>query len=122
MRNTNRNGFSLASLFLATAIVAVFLAAGSAAVKSDEYNEDVAIACVVFGAVVGICVGGAMGMGRDKPIRWCLGGMFAGWYAGVASGLLLSTPGAWPTLSVGSLVLLLFGAVVRRVSGGSDDV
>jgi len=106
----------LASLFLATAILAIFLAAGSVAAKNTDLDDDVVVASIIVAALVGICGGGVVGIGFSKWIRGCLIGMFGGMICGIASGLLLSSPGTWPTLVIGSVVLLLFGLVVRRLS------
>ena len=43
-------------------------------------------------------------------------GLVAGTIAGAAGGALLAVPGKLPAIAVGSLVLVLFGVVVRLCS------
>jgi len=121
MQDSNTSRYSLASLFLATAILAVFLAACTVAVRNNDMEHPAAVGSVVLAALVGTFVGGAMGIGRERWIRGCLAGMFAGNICGSASGLLLCSPGVWPTLVIGSAVVVLFGAVVRRLSGKPSE-
>jgi hypothetical protein len=128
---THHRGFSLASLLLLTAVVAVFLAAICTVwlhsdrdrARPDVYagpNLDEALLAisVMGGLMVGSLVGLVIGASRVRPLRGAFLGTFVGMIAGAASGALLAVPGKMLPLGVGSLVIVLFGAVVRYYSGG----
>ena len=125
----HRKGFSLASLLLLTAVVAVFLAAictvwlhpgrGRAqpcVPASPHFNEELAVACGIGGWIVGSVVGLVIGVNQARPLRGAFLGTSIGMIVGAASGVLLAVPGKTLPIIVGSLVLVLFGAVVRRYS------
>lgn len=124
-----RKGFSLASLLLLTAVVAVFLAAicsiwlPSSEGQADPYgleppdmdNEVVGVG-VTAGLMVGSLVGLAIGANQVRPLPGVFLGTFVGAIAGAASGALLVLPQKTLPIGVGSLVILMFAAVVRRYS------
>jgi hypothetical protein len=126
----HRRGFSLASLLLLTAVVAVFLAAiCSAWLRPDadqeqadvfaEANPDEPLLAVgvVGGMAVGWLVGLVIGACQVRPLPGAILGMLVGMIAGAASGALLAVPGNVLPIAVGSLVIVLFGVVVRCCSG-----
>ena len=130
MGNMHRKGYSLASLLLLTAVVAVFLAAicslwrpsgtqrtNPSAFEATDLNRDLIGVCVMGGLLVGPLVGLVIGAGQVRPLRGAVVGIFAGLIAGGVTGALLAAPGKMLPIAVGSLVLVLFGAVVRRFSG-----
>jgi hypothetical protein len=112
-----RNGFSLASILLLTAVVAVFLAAiCSAWLEPNSVHKELAGVCVVAGIVVGGCVGLGVGLTQMQRRIGAPFGLLVGMIAGAAGGALLAVPGKLPAIAIGSLVLVLFGAVVRLYS------
>lgn len=125
----HRKGFSLASLLLLTAVVAVFLAAicsawlPSGQQRADPYgferpdvDNEVIVAGVIGGLTVGSLVGLVIGANQVRPLPGVLLGTFVGTITGAASGALLVMPEKTLPIAVGSLVIMLFGAVVRRFS------
>jgi len=74
--------------------------------------QAVGAATLLEGLVVGIVVG----VVRRRPLRSAAIGGPAGLFFGAVGGVLLSLPADLPALLVGSLVLVVFGAVVRRYS------
>jgi hypothetical protein len=125
-----RRGFSLASLLLLTAVVAVFLAAictlrlhqDAEASQPQGYAgpnpyEALAVVAGMGGMLVGLFVGLVIGAGQLRPLWGICLGVFVGMITGTASGVLLAAPGKMLPILVGSLLIVLFGAVVRRYSG-----
>lgn len=113
--NPHRKGYSLASLLLLTAVVAVFLAATCTAWLDPppDMDPDLIAGCGVGGLVVGLCVGLGIGANQLRPLPGAGLGMLAGMLAGVASGVLLAAPNKMLPVAVGSLVIVLFGLAVR---------
>ncbi len=110
-------GYSLASIFLLTIVVAVVsAAAGTAVLDRDRFNPETLAVCAIIGGVVGLPVGAAVGLGRTQRAGGTLLGIAAGVVAGAVAGGLLSLPGKLPALAVGSVVLVAFAVVVRRFS------
>ena len=73
--------------------------------------------CLLGGLAVGSLVGLVIGAGQVRPLPGVLLGTSVGMIAGAATGVLLAAPErSWP-VALGSLLILLFGAVVRRFSG-----
>ena len=110
--------FSLASLFLLTAIVAVFFAAIGPNFKAAGQNP--LIVWSVVGVVVGAIVGTVIGVGQNRPGPSILLTLPTGIFAGAASGVLLAVPDKFLTIAAGSLLLLVCGAVVRYLSKISE--
>ena len=61
-------------------------------------------------------MGTVIGAGQDRLLSSILITLPTGVFAGAASGALLAVPGKFLTIAAGSLLLLLFGAVVRSLS------
>ena len=127
----HRRGFSLASLLLLTAVVAVFLAAictvwlpSSPAQEEDAVpvlepwpvQEGLIVLSVIGGLLVGSFVGLVIGAGQLRPLPGVCLGTFVGMLAGTATGVLLAVPDKTLPIAIGSLVIVLFGAMVRRFS------
>jgi len=114
MRGTR---FSLAGLLLLTTVVAVLLAAMSPLTSEDQrFDGEELAAAALIGAGCGLVVGIVVGVVRRRPLRSAAIGGPAGLFFGAVGGVLLSLPADLPALLVGSLVLVVFGAVVRRYS------
>jgi len=117
---TQGQGFSLASILLLTAVVAVFFAAVATGMKSEERaDEELVIACAVGGLIVGGLVGVGIGLTQIRRLRGVALGVCAGTTSGTMAGVLLAMPRGLPAIVVGSLVLVLFAGVVRFFSRGS---
>ena len=125
----HRKGFSLASLLLLTAVVAVFLAAICTiwlqpdrgrpqpdVPAGPRLNEALAVGCGIGGLIAGAVVGLVIGVNQARPLRGAFLGTCVGMIAGAASGVLLAVPDKTLPIAVGSLVIVLFAAVVRRYS------
>ncbi|NQU21336.1 MAG: hypothetical protein HQ567_08645 [Candidatus Nealsonbacteria bacterium] len=110
--------FSLASLFLLTAVVAVFFAAIGPNMEATD--RDTLTVCTVVGLIIGALTGTVIGAGQDRPGRSILLTLPTGVIAGAASGALLAVPGKFLTIAVGSLLLLLISLVVRSLSKWKD--
>ena len=126
----DRRGFSLASLLLLTAVVAVFLAAictawlprdggqqGSYAEQREKLDAGLVVACVIGGVIVGTVVGFVVGLRQARRLHGLAVGTFTGLITGAAGGLLLAVPGKILPIAVGSLVIVLYAVIVRRYSG-----
>ena len=114
-----RDGFSIASIMLLTCLAAVVLAAlRMGIVGDDRLDEEFMAVCSVGGSIVGGLVGVGIGLSQLKWIRGALLGACAGVFWGATAGALLATPRGLPAIVVGSLVLVVFGGVVRFFSKG----
>ena len=95
----------------------------------DEYysdvlpnlDEELLAVCVAGGILVGSFVGLLVGANQVRPVLGAFLGTFVGMTVGAAAGALLAVPEKTLPIAVGSLVLVLFGAVVRRYSGRPPD-
>lgn len=113
----HRKGFSLASILLLTAVVAVLLAATVTAVADHQgVGREVLAVIAVIGAMAGALIGVVIGLTQVARIRGALLGLLVGIITGAAAGISLTTPSNLVTLAIGSLVLVLFGVVVRFLS------
>lgn len=112
-----RAGFSLASIMLLTAVVAVFLAAvPSIAVRHGRINLEALGWLAIVGGAIGLAVGAAIGLGQLHRARGILLGLASGAIFGAATMVLLVAPYNLALAAVGSLVIVLFAAVVRICS------
>jgi hypothetical protein len=111
------SGFSLASVLLFTAVVAVLLAAVRMGLMVGEKPQTAIIAAAAGGgAVVGMAVGLAIGYREPRRLQSILLGLTGGSVAGPAAGVLMVLPAAAIAVLLGSLLLVLFAMVVRRLS------
>ncbi len=115
----HRRGFSLASILLLTAVIAIFMAA--LVTVSDHRraggNQDLAVACAAAGLIVGLLTGAVVGYNQVRQARGTLLGMSVGMVCGGAAGAFLAVPRSLLPIVIGSVVLVLFGVVVRLNSG-----
>ncbi len=110
----HRRGFSLASILLLMAVIAVFMASVATVFHGGgETNQELAAGCALAGLAVGLLVGCVVGYNQGGTII----GMFVGMISGGAAGALLSAPESLLPITFGSVVLVLFGVVVRLNSG-----
>lgn len=129
-------GFSVASVLLLTAAVAVVLASLKVAVGQGEdlgsYEgttlQQIAVAAAGLAAIVLGIVAGAT---WRTPAIGILVGFVLGWFGGASAGLLLASPRAAPVLVGGAAVIVAFGLTVRLLSArgkaraekaGQDDL
>ncbi len=112
-----RTTFSIASIMLLMAVLAVFFAAaGDTFREPGRVNKDLMIGCAIGGTLVGLLLGAVIGLNQTKRFFGTLIGSFSGGLAGLAAGILVAGPFRPAPLLIGSVVLILFGAVVRRFS------
>ncbi|MCR4413482.1 MAG: hypothetical protein NUV77_13760 [Thermoguttaceae bacterium] len=109
-RVRSRAKVALASIFLATILVAVVAAALRTAVDTEDAET------LAFGASVGLligCLAAPMLRSGGRPLWANLG---LGMTLGPLAGILAVSPHAFPAAAMGSAVLILFAAIVRRFS------
>jgi len=113
----HRTGFSLASILLLTAVVAVFLAAVCPVwINPHKVHEGPLIAGVIVGSVIGTVIGVVIGLKQARGVGGIILGLLCGMVSGAAGGVLLAVPDKLPAMAIGSVVLILFGVAVRRFS------
>ena len=114
---SQRSTFSLASILLFTAVIAIFLAAARTVYDHCTQPElkqlDFLCGC---DAAIGLIVGVWFGAMQPRPIRGVLVGIPLGFYAGGGAGNLFGAPQNLPLVAIGSAVLVLLGLLVRRYS------
>ena len=115
-RKPKRNGFSLASILLLTAVVAIFLAAVRTAMVDEGPPDPAADMRGAGGGIVGLFVGIGIGVTRTRRVLGIGLGILVGWFVGGAAGMLLSQAKTLPLVFIGSAVLIALGVVVRRFS------
>ena len=112
-----RAGFSLASILLLTAVIAVLLAALATALTGPgPMDRELVAVASVAGLALGGPIGAWVAFQQTGRIRGMLLGLLVGMVAGGVSGALLVLPKGLPALAVGSVVIVLFSAVVRLSS------
>jgi hypothetical protein len=116
-RAAPRAGFSLASVLLLTAVVAVVLAALRAVwLERNELSPELAVFAAGSGLVLGLVVGIVSGAGHRRRGIGIITGGAIGSVAGAAGGLICISPGAVVVAAVGSALLIAFGLVIRKGS------
>jgi hypothetical protein len=135
--NAPQHGFSVATLLLLTAVVAIGLAASQTIWQQvdkldrtappryywgprqsspfEERMEELAWRGVA-GAVVGLFVGIAVGATRPRPILGVLLALPVGMCWGGLVGAALTEPESVLVVAVGSTLLILFAVVIRALS------
>ncbi|NLS94854.1 MAG: hypothetical protein GXX96_22090 [Planctomycetaceae bacterium] len=114
MRRSRRAGFTVASLLLLTAVVAIFAAAIMSARDMEPAPEwealfFLALAGLVFGTVTGFFLGTFFGtQNRDMLLGIAEGALF-----GPPTLVLLAIPNSLPVVLVGGVVLVGFAVAVR---------
>ncbi len=113
-RSRRRHGFSVASILLLTAVVAIFFAAITTGLKDPDRLDSSALAFFgVGGSILGGLVGVVIGLNQIRPIRGLLLGLPSGSISGAMAGVLLVVPQGFLAMIVGAIVLLVFAVVVR---------
>ncbi len=121
MKTSRRAGFTVASLLLLTAVVAVYAAAIMSAQSMDpvpELSELAAFALLgfCFGMVSGFFLGLFLGnRKRDMAIGMAEGAVF-----GPPTIVLLAIPNSLPVVLVGGVVLVGFALVIRLLTPRPD--
>ena len=108
----HRSHFSLASLFLLVAYIALLLAATRSAVMQWK-DKDVALAWVAAGVIVGAVTGTGIGLGTRRWFRGGLIGFVTGAMAGGMAGAQLGGPPEMFIVLIGVVTLILLSAVLR---------
>lgn len=121
MKTTRRAGFTVASLLLLTAVVAVYAAAIMSAQNMDRTPElaelgGFALVGFFFGTLTGFFLGLFFGsQNRDVALGIAEGAVF-----GPPTFLLLAIPESLPVVLVGGVVLVGFALVVRLLTPRPD--
>ena len=111
-------GFSLASLLLLTAVIAVLAAAARQAVTGEGRTAaDWLVGGAVAGAWGGLFVGLVLGLLQERKLRATLVCIPSGIAFGAVAGLLAVSPNHLLAAAVGSVVLVLFAIAIRYLSG-----
>lgn len=112
--------FSLASVFLLTLAVAVLAAAIRTGLDMEgklfsEIAQEL-LPPIIVGAILGFWLGFVIRFTRGHPpVSIAMGGL-AGALAGAGGGAVLLVPHALWTLLAGSVVMIAFATVIRRLS------
>lgn len=113
-----RRGFTLATLFLLTVIVATLLAAIRMATTADAWSATGAIWAFCHPcALTGIGVGLAIGLAQPRPLRGACDGVLVGYTAGALACLLSWTNTTVAALLAGGLLLFVTAVIIRLASG-----
>ena len=115
-------GFSLASIFFLTTVVAV-IASGVRMAYSGPGPIDLAAMTMLgfLGVTVGTTVGGFVASGSERSGAARALAVFAGAALGPPSVILAISGDTLPAMVVGSVVLFAFVWVVRRLSSSPSD-
>jgi len=119
-----RNRFSLASLLLLTAVVAVYFAAiGSARDAWDRFDThtELVATCIIVGGIVGLAIGSFIGWHQIGRVYGVVIGVGAGIAAGIAGGVLMAMPDTFWTIAAGCAVLLLLAGAIRFLSTRPEE-
>jgi hypothetical protein len=118
----NKTGFSLASIFFLTIVVAI-LASGvrTAAFGPNPIESEMLVGLAVWGSIFGIVVGGFVGSHIDCSTAGKLVAVVAGAAFGGPSAILSVTGAAVPVILIGSVVLFLFVWIVKKLSSSPSD-
>lgn len=126
MKNDSTRGYSLAALFVLTAAVAALLAPfnwvrDGAAKSGHWWDSPFAIAGVVIGGTVGIC----LGLSRSRKLASCCIATPMGSFVGGMAGFLTELGAPFASTAGGAAVVLLLGiaagAVARRARSKSTN-
>jgi hypothetical protein len=110
-------GFSLASIFLLTALVAVMAAAmRSAATHPKVFDEGPAAFGTVAGLFVGLVAGAVAGLRSRRRVAGVLAGVPLGMMVGAVCGVVSFSPPAFHVLIVGAVLLPLVAVAIRLLS------
>ena len=119
---TRRSGFTVASLLLLTAVVAIYAAAIMSARTMDPAPEAEQMAvCGVLGFFFGTVAGFFLGLFFGNRNRDVLQGAVEGAVFGPGTVVLLAIPESLPVVLVGGVVLVGFAVIVRLLTPGEDQ-
>ncbi len=121
MKRLRRTGFTVASLLLLTAVVAVYAAAIMSARNMDpqpraEQGVLLAVLGLFFGTITGLFLGMFFGT-RNRDIVL---GVLEGAAFGPPTVFVLAIPDSFPVVLVGGVVLVGFAVTVRFLSPRKD--
>ncbi|NLX96190.1 MAG: hypothetical protein GXY83_08435 [Rhodopirellula sp.] len=108
--------FSMASVLLATALVAVVLAGLRTAASLSDPKVDWIAFAGISGLLVGAVVGGEIGMAQPDRIRHGMLGATLGMMGGAVGGVMAAMPQCLPVVLLGAPILVGFAALMRRLS------
>lgn len=112
-----QTGFSLASIFFLTAVVAIFASGVRMAASGPNPIDPETLAELAFsGLIVGVLVGGFVASRIERSSAAKTLAVFAGAAFGPPSMILTVTGHALPVIVMGSALLFIFVWVVRRLS------
>ena len=113
MKRSRRAGFTVASLLLLTAVVAIYAAAIMSARNMDPPLEpEQAAGCAIVGFLFGSLAGFFLGLFVGTRNRDILLGAAEGAVFGPPTVLMLAIPESLPVVLVGGVVLVGFAVVV----------
>jgi len=117
-----QTGFSLASIFFLTAVVAIF-ASGVRMANSGPtpIDPETIGAASFFGVIVGAIVGGFVGSRSARSKAAAALAVLAGVAFGPPAMILTITGAALPVILIGSAVLFIFAWVTRTLSSRPSD-
>ncbi len=113
--------FSMASVLLVTAFVAIILAGLRTAATLGGASEEWIAVAGVSGLVVGAIVGVALGVAQPHRLRHVLLGGFLGAISGAAGGAMVAMPRCLPVVVLGAPLLVGFAALVKRLSKPAES-
>lgn len=117
MRSSRRAGFTVASLLLLTAIVAVYAAAIMTARDMDPAPEPAEFAAfAIVGFFFGTVTGFFLGLFFGNRNRDMVFGVVEGALFGPPTFVLLAVPDSLPVVLVGGMVLVGFAVAVRLLT------
>ena len=117
LHTVRETGFSLASIFFLTAVVAVFASGVRMASLGPGRIDPETLGGLAFcGVIVGVLVGGTVASRTARSTTSKALAVLAGASFGPPSMILAVTGNALPVILMGSAVLFVFVWVVRRLS------
>ncbi|MHB8901965.1 MAG: hypothetical protein ACYC6Y_24680 [Thermoguttaceae bacterium] len=119
MKTSRRAGFTVASLLLLTAVVAIYAAAIMSARKMQAAPDpELIVGCAISGFLFGTVAGFFLGLLLGNRNRDMVFGVLEGALFGPPTAILLAIPESLPVVLVGGVVLVAFAVVVRFLTPG----
>ena len=117
MKSRRRGGFTVASLLLLTAIVAIYAASIMSVREMDPAPDPEQLAAIALaGFLFGIATGFFLGLFSGSTNRDIIFGIMEGAIFGPPTFVLLAVPDSLPVVLVGGVVLVGFAVVVRLLT------